>query len=473
MKNTQTAVGITEFDNFATTSSLDGYSSTKRTEGYFGRVNYNYADKYYVSASARRDGSSVFAKEVRWGNFFSVGASWRIDQEAFMDNVSFVDNLKLRASFGQVGQDDLGDFYISQPRYSLFPNAGDPGIYWSDLGNNELTWETTESWDVALDFALFDNLIDGSVEYYQKISSDLLYNVPLPLSMGLSEGPANVGSIVNSGIELGLTGHLIQSGDFKWDLTVNLSTLKNEITDLPEPFIDGSKRWAEGRSRYDFFVYDYAGVDPDNGDALYYDYEDEPDPETGEILRKTNEDGTFVTTNDYQDAGKGYADKSAVPDLLGSVINSFGYKGFDLSFMFTYGIGGYILDYGYSDMMHPGSYGSSLHPDQLKGWRNPGDVTDIPRMESGDPNLNVGMSTRYLTDATYIALKNLSLSYTFKQQFMKDFGIDHLKVFVNGENLFLNTKRKGLNPQYNLAGTPSGNDYNPSRVISLGVNVSF
>ncbi len=473
MKNTQTAVGIREFDNFATTSSLDGYSSDKRTEGYFARVNYNYADKYYISGSARRDGSSVFAKDVRWGNFFSVGASWRIDQENFMQNLTFVDNLKLRASFGQVGQDDLGDFYISQPRYSLFPNAGDPGIYWSDLGNNELTWETTESWDVALDFGLFNSLLDGSIEYYQKISSDLLYNVPLPLSMGLSEGPANVATIVNSGFELGVTGHLLTRGDFKWDLTLNLSTLHNEITEIPEPFIDGSKRWEKGRSRYDYFIYDFAGVDPDNGDALYYAYEEEPDPDTGEYLRKTNEDGTFVTTNDYQDAGKGYANKSSVPDLIGSIQNDFSYKGFDLSFLFTYGIGGYILDYGYANMMHPGSYGSSLHPDQLKGWRKPGDETDIPRMESGDPNLNVTMSTRYLTDASYFALKNLSLSYTFNQPFIKDFGIDHLKVFVIGENLFINTARKGLNPQYSLAGTPSGNDYNPSRVVSLGVNVSF
>ncbi len=473
MKNTQTAVGIREFDNFATTSSLDGYSSDKRTEGYFARVNYNYADKYYISGSARRDGSSVFAKDVRWGNFFSVGASWRIDQENFMQNLTFVDNLKLRASFGQVGQDDLGDFYISQPRYSLFPNAGDPGIYWSDLGNNELTWETTESWDVALDFGLFNSLLDGSIEYYQKISSDLLYNVPLPLSMGLSEGPANVATIVNSGFELGITGHLLKSGDFKWDLTLNLSTLHNEITEIPEPFIDGSKRWEKGRSRYDYFIYDFAGVDPDNGDALYYAYEEEPDPDTGEFLRKTNEDGTFVTTNDYQDAGKGYANKSSVPDLIGSIQNDFGYKGFDLSFLFTYGIGGYILDYGYANMMHPGSYGSSLHPDQLKGWRKPGDNTNIPRMESGDPNLNVSMSTRYLTDASYFALKNLSLSYTFNQPFIKDFGIDHLKVFVIGENLFIKTGRKGLNPQYSLAGTPSGNDYNPSRVVSLGVNVSF
>jgi len=476
MKNTQTAVGITEFDNFATTSSLDGYTSEKKTEGYFARVNYNYQDKYYLSASARRDGSSVFSKDVRWGNFYSVGASWRIDQENFMQTVTFVDNLKLRASFGQVGQDNLGDYYISQPRYSLFPNAGDPGIYWSDLGNNGLTWETAESWDVALDFALFDNLIDGSIEYYQKINSDLLYNVPLPLSVGLSVGPDNVATLVNSGLELGLTGHLVRTNDFTWDLTVNTSTMNNEIREIPEPFVTGSKRWAEGRSRYDFYIYHFAGVDETNGDALYYMYEDEEDPEgelTGNRIPVENEDGSHATTNEYADAGKAYADKSSIPDIIGSVQNTLGYKDFELGFLFTYAVGGYILDGGYSAMMNPGSYGTSLHPDQLKGWRNPGDKTDIPRMESGEPNLGYGTSTRFLTDASYLALKNVSLSYTFNLPVIKDFGIDHLKVFVIGENIFMNTARKGLNPQYSLSGTGAGNDYNPARVVSFGVNVSF
>lgn len=476
MKNTQTAVGITEFDNFATTSSLDGYTSNKKTEGYFARVNYNYQDKYYVSGSARRDGSSVFHKDNRWGNFFSVGASWRIDQEDFMQNVTFVDNLKLRASFGQVGQDDLGDFYISQPRYSLFPNAGDPGIYWSDLGNEALTWETSESWDVALDFALFDNFLDGTIEYYQKISSDLLYNVPLPLSVGLNVQPDNVGTIENSGLEISLTGHLVKKSDLRWDLTLNGSTLKNEITKLPDPFVAGSKRWEEGRSRYDYYIYDFAGVDPDNGDALYFMYEDETDENdelTGNRTPVLNDDGTHATTNDYQDAGKAYADKSSLPDFIGSIQNHVYYKGFELDFLFTYAIGGYVLDGGYSAMMHPGSYGASLHPDQLKGWRKPGDITDIPRMEAGDPNLSVGQSTRYLTDASYFALKNLSLGYTFSMPAIQEFGIEHLKVFVIGENLFLKSERTGLNPQYNLSGTPAGNDYNPSRVVSVGVNVSF
>ncbi len=475
MKNTQTAVGIYEFDNFATTTNLSGYSSDKRTEGYFGRLNYNFRDKYYLTASARRDGSSVFNEDVRWGNFYSIGGSWRITEEEFMQAVPFVDNLKLRASYGQVGQDNLGDFYISQPRYSLFPNAGDPGIYWSDLGNTALTWETSSNWDVSLDYRLFDNLFDGSIEYWERISTDLLYNVPLPLSVGLSQGPDNIASMVNSGLELSLTANIIRNRDLRWSLTVNASTLNNEITDLPEPFVSGSKRWEEGRSRYDYFIYHYAGVDPDNGDALYYMFEEIVDDETGVSTFEPvlDGDGNHETTNDYQDAGKGYADKNTVPDLFGGIQNVFTYKGFELSVLFTYGIGGYVLDYGYAAMMNEGIYGESVHPDLLDGWREPGDITDIPRMENGNTDINQSMSTRYLTDASYLALRNLSISYTFSHQAIKDIGIDNLRLFLVGENLFISTAREGLDPQYNLAGTPAGNDYNPARVISGGLNISF
>lgn len=475
MKNTQTAVGIYEFDNFSSTSSLEGYSSDKRTEGYFGRVNYNYRYKYYLTLSARRDGSSVFDEDVRWGNFYSIGGSWTITEEPFMESVSFVDDLKLRASYGEVGQDDLGDFYLSQPRYSLLPNAGDPGIYWSNLGNNLLTWETSSNWDVSLDYGLFDNTLEGSIEYWEKNSTDLLFDVPLPLSEGLSTGPDNIASVVNSGIELSLTANIISSEDLSWSVNLKASTLNNEITDLPETMVDGSKRWEEGRSRYDYFIYDYAGVDPDNGDALYYMYEEIVDDETG---RSTFEpvvdgDGNHETTNDYQEAGKAYVDKNTLPDLFGGITNNFSYKGFNLSVLFTYSLGGYVLDYGYAAMMNEGEYGESLHPDLLDGWREPGDDTDIPRMENGNTDLNQSMSSRYLTDASHLALRNVSLSYNFDNQAIQDLGITNLELFLVGENLFTLTARKGLDPSYNLAGTPGGDDYNPSRIISGGVNISF
>ncbi|GAB2780109.1 SusC/RagA family TonB-linked outer membrane protein [Salinimicrobium soli] len=470
-KNTQTAVGIYEFDNFSTISDLSGYSSDKTLEGYFARLNYNFGEKYYLSGSARRDGSSVFSKDVRWGNFYSVGGAWRIDQEEFMDDVAFVNNLKLRASYGEVGNDDLLDFYISQPRYSLLPNAGEPGIFWSDLGNLGLTWETVESWDVALEFALFDFRLDGSVEFYRRNSSDLLYNVPLPLSMGLSEGPANIGDMYNQGIEIGLNGRVIENADFQWQIGLQASTLQNKITFLPDPFVTGSKRWAEGRSRFDYYLYDYAGVDPDNGDALYYMYDE--DPETGENVPVLNEDGTHATTNDYNDANRAYVGASSVPDLIGSVKNSLSYKNFDLDFLFTYQLGGKILDYGYAAMMHEGEYGESLHPDALKAWRSPGDVTNVPRLENGNPNQSVSLSDRFLTDASYLSLRNVNLAYNLDENLRDQLGLDRLRVFVSGENLFMWAERTGLDPQYNLAGTPAGNDYNPNRVVSVGVNLAF
>ena len=470
-KNTQTAVGIYEFDNFSTIATLSGYSSDKKLEGYFSRLNYNFQEKYYLSASARRDGSSVFNRDVRWGNFYSLGGAWRIDQEAFMDDVLWVNNLKLRASYGEVGNDDLNDFYISQPRYTIYPNAGAPGIFWSDLGNSALTWETVESWDVALEFTLFDYRLDGTIEFYRKNSSDLLYNVPLPISMGLSEGPANIGDMYNQGIELGLNGVLLDTDNFTWELGLQASTYKNEITRLPSPFVTGSKRWAEGRSRFDFYLYDFAGVDPANGDALYYAYEE--NEETGEMEPVLNADGTHSTVNDHTDANRAYVDANTIPDVIGSISNTFRYQNFGLNFLFTYQIGGEILDYGYADMMHEGDYGDSMHPDLLNAWRNPGDITDVPRLEAGNPTLAPGLSTRWLTDASYFALRNVNLSYNLGEGISDQIGIDRLKLFASAENLFLLSERKGLDPQYNLSGTPSGNDYNPSRVISFGVNLTF
>ncbi|MCL6216951.1 SusC/RagA family TonB-linked outer membrane protein [Zunongwangia pacifica] len=470
-KNTQTAEGIYEFDNFSTIASLDGYTSDKTLEGYFSRLNYNFREKYYLSASVRRDGSSVFNKNVRWGNFYSIGGAWRIDQENFMSAVSFVNNLKLRASYGEVGNDDLNDYYISQPRYSLLPNAGNPGIFWSDLGNSALTWETVESWDVALEFDLFDYRLSGSFEYYKRNSSDLLYNVPLPISMGLNEGPANIGDMYNEGFELGLEGILIDGDNFRWNLGLDFSTYKNEITSLPNPFVDDSKRWIEGRSRYDFYLYDYAGVDPDNGDALYFAYQE--DPETGENVAVLNEDGEHVKLTDPNDANRTYVGATAIPDLIGSIRNQFNYKGFGLNFLFTYQIGGEILDYGYANMMHEGAYGESMHPDALNAWKKPGDQTNVPRLENGNTDLAPSLSSRWLTDASFFSLKNVNLSYNFNNDLIDSIGVSNLRLYVSAENLFLLSERKGLNPQYNLSGTPSGNDYNPSRVISVGVNIAF
>lgn len=469
---TQVAEGIFEFDNFSVPVSVGGSTTDKTLEGYFARVNYDYRNKYYLSLSGRRDGSSVFNSDVRWGNFYSVGASWRVSEEPFMGGVSFVDNLKIRASYGEVGNDNLGDFYISQARYALTSNAGNPAITLSDLGNAALTWETIENFDVAVEFSLFDYLIDGTVEYYRRNSTDLLYNVPIALSNGLNSIPDNIADMYNSGLEISLTGKILRDqGGLNWDLTARATTLNNEITNIPAPFQNGSKRWDKGRSRYDFYIYHSAGVDPATGDQLYYMFED--DPETGNGVPLLDGEGNQMTTNDWTEAGRAFTDDSSIPDLIGSVTNQFSYKGISLSVLFTFSQGGKVLDNGYSAMMSSGDFGESHHVDQLQAWRQPGDITTVPRLENGNADQVQTQSTRFLTDASFLSLRNVNLSYAVDQSITDKLGVSNLSVFVSGENLWFKSGRQGLNPQYNLAGTGSGNDYNPNRIFSVGLNVGL
>lgn len=469
LANTQVVSGIYEFANFTVPTSLDGYSSEKNTEGYFARVGYDFDKKYFLNVGFRRDGSSVFSTDVRWGDFYAVGMSWIVDKESFMDNVDFVDNLKLRASYGEVGNDNLGDFYISQPRYSLSSNAGAPGILWTELGNNGLTWESVTSFDIAAEFSLF-NKVNGSIEYYKKTSNDLLYNVPIAPSNGLVEIPNNVGDLYNSGVEISLNSDLVNTGDFKWSLGVQASTLDGEITSLPDPFVNGSKRWEVGRSQYEYYIYHYAGVDSANGDALYYMFEDDGD---GNQIPVLDADGNHDTTNDWGDAGKAYTGDISIPDVIGSVRNSFSYDKFKLDVLLTFASGGKILDYGYANMMHSGTYGRSYHPDALNAWRNPGDITDVPRLEVGNTDQVQTMSTRFLTDASYVALRNVNLSYDVDPQAIEKYGFDKLSLFITGENLFINSARQGLDPQFNISGTPSGISYSPASTISFGAKINF
>lgn len=465
----QTAEGIFEFANFATPVSVGGSTTRRALEGYFARLNYNFNNKYYLNLSARRDGSSIFSRESRWGNFYAVGGSWRLDQEDFIKELPWVSSLKLRASYGEVGNDLLGDFFLSQPRYSLTSNAQNPGIFWSDIGNNQLQWETIENYDVAVEYSLFNNLIEGSVEYYRRNSSDLLYNLPIALSNGQNAFPANIGDMYNDGFEIMVTANLIRQQDFSWSVTAMASTQNNMITNLPDPVVVGSQRWIEGRSRYDFWILHTAGVDPETGDQLYYKYEF--DGGTGETV-PVFENGVHATTNDWQDTERAYVNASSVPDILGSFASSLNYKGFSLDFLFNYGIGGNTLDFGYAAMMHTGNYGSSLHPDILNTWRQPGDITDVPRMENGNNNVRT-QSSRFLTDASFVSFRNLNFGYSFGSNVAKSLGFSALRVSVTGENLKLWSNRVGLDPQYELNGTPNGNDFNPARFLTLGINANF
>jgi hypothetical protein len=274
----------------------------------------------------------------------------------------------------------------------------------------------------------------------------------------------------NEGVEMALTGHIISTSDWQWNLTLLGTTMKNEITSIPSPFVDGSKRWTEGRSRFDFFLYDAAGVDPQTGDQLYYMYDFDADNNSVPVL---DTDGTHMTTTDWSTTQRGYIDASAVPDFIGSVNSFLSWKNFDFSLLITYGIGGEVLDNGYSGMMHPGSYGSSWHTDILSAWRQPGDVTNVPRLENGNVELVQTQSSRFITDASYMSIRNANIGYNLSPDALNKIGLTALRVFVTGENLLLKTKRDGLDPQYNLAGTAPGDDFVPGRIFSIGLNLSL
>ena len=462
--------GNTELINFTTALAATSYTRKLSREGYFSSITYDLDKKYYLSGSFRRDGSSRFSKDVRWGNFYSVGAAWRIDQEEFMNDVSWINTLKLRGSYGEVGNDDLGSFYVSQALFSLgYNNMGEGGILASTAGNQGLTWETNIQSDVALEFGFLDNRISGSVEYYHRKSNNLLFDVPLPVSAGLDDFPDNIGSMANQGIEMDVNFGIIRNDDFKWKLNINASTLKNKITELPQKeIIDGSKKLVVGGDIYSYWMRSWAGVDPTDGAALYV-----VDPalqETGETDVRTKADGTMVTTN-HNKALYGFAG-TATPDLFGAINSEFSYKNFDFGFTFTYQLGGKTYDSNYASLMSSGAtYGSTLHADILDRWQNPGDITDVPRLDVNQTSAFNASSDRWLVKSDYIALRQVNLGYNFKE-LADAVGLTRARLYVNGENLFQVNSRNGLETGQNFNGTNS-NRFTPSRVVTLGVNVTF
>ncbi|WP_461634082.1 SusC/RagA family TonB-linked outer membrane protein [Labilibaculum euxinus] len=470
----QISDGNSELINFVTTSNLKSYVINYKTESYFGQLSYDYDYKYFLSASYRTDGSSRFAKENRWGDFWSVGFGWRIDQEKFIKDLSFINFLKLRGSYGEVGNDNLGtdseDYYAYQALYSLgHNNQSEQGIIQKKLEATSLLWESNNSFDIALEFGFFKKLF-GSIEFYHRISDNLLFDVPLPLSSGLKSQSKNVGTMFNQGIEISVEYDVIKNAEFNWNISANVSTLKNEFTklpgaqpDKPAEIINGSKKLMVGHSIYDYWLKQWYGVDPADGATLYI-----ANDATAASVRTI--DGIALTT-DTQNAKYDYSG-TAIPDFFGSVSNTFTYKNFELSALFTYSVGGKILDYNYKSIMSSGSYGSGLSTDILKRWQKPGDITDVPRMDVSQTSNFDATSSRWLTNASYLNLRNVNLSYKLPSSLLGNSGISSAVVYVSGENLGLLNARKGMNIQQDFDGTTS-NGYTPSRIISLGVNVKF
>jgi len=462
--------GNTELINFTTINDLYTYTDTYRSEGYFSRLNYNFSGKYFASLSYRRDASSKFHPDNRWGDFWSVGFAWRADKENFIKQFTWIDMLKVKASYGELGNDGLSGNYPYMALYGLdYNNATEPGFLQTNLENKDLTWESNNSFNIGAEFG-FLKRFEGSIEFFHRISSNLLFSVPLPPSSGMESIDKNIGTMYNQGVELSLTAKVIDTKDFRWDVTANFTTLKNEITKMPDTkkeIISGTKKLMEGHSIYDFWLRRYYGVNPANGEALYY-WDNTKSLPTDASLRIIGNDTLTVNQNlaKYDYTG------TAIPDLIGSISSNISYKNFALSFLFTYQLGGKIYDGAYASLMHSGDYGRALHVDALKRWQSVDDKTDVPRMDFAQQTPFGAASDRWLTDATYFSLKNVNLSYTLPKSLTERLSISNASVYLAGDNLFLVGKRKGMDPQYSFAGVTS-NVYSPSRVITLGLNLTF
>jgi TonB-linked SusC/RagA family outer membrane protein len=455
--------GIYELRPATTTVSADSYSNNYRIESWMGRINYNYDDKYYLSASIRTDGSSRFHKDNRWGTFWSVGGNWRVSKEAFMENVTWVNNLNVKASYGEQGNDDLGSLYAWQSLYSLsYANGNNIGGLIASLENKDISWEKNANLNVGIEAALFDNRVRLNAEYYNKKTTNMLLNYPMATSTGFNGYDANVGDMRNSGfeVELGLTP--VQTQDFTWNLTWMGSTVNNKVLHLtkesPE-IINGVRIIKEGYELNTFYMAKSAGVDPQTGAQLYWAYKDD----------EGNTVDEYITSDYGKAANNKYFLGSRIPDLYGSIGTDLTWKGLTLSVLTTYSIGGKIYDSLYAGSMDQLYYNNNWNRHILRRWTKPGDVTDVPRVEVAGKTTT---TDRFLVDASYFAIKNVTLSYSLPRTWMRSAGLNAVRLFGSIDNLALFTHLQGMDPQYSFSG---GTDYTytPNRTYSVGIEVNF
>ena len=514
-KTNEIMPGWGNFTNFTSITSLDGSDYEYKTESYLGRVRYNYADLYNVEASIRRDGSSRFHKDSRWGTFWSIGANWIISNEQFMKDYKWIDYLKLRADYGEVGNDAGAGYYAYQALYAVEQNANKGALYLTQFPNKDLKWETGQSWGIAVEGRLF-NRWNINLEYFDKRNKDLLFDVYLPLSAGGTTSSSaesvvtkNLGTISNRGFEISTDVDVYKDKDWRVNVGANLTYIKNKVVKLPEQnkdgIIDGTKYIVEGRSRYDFYVYTYEGVDSKNGYSLYkfndgdaqgksYRFEldgvkygnwdvDEAGEYVATAITGSGLENVVVIDGKPYSYVTNYAKKefhgSAIAPVYGSFNLGVTWKQLSLNALFTYQIGGKVIDYNYQSLMQAGSSPSSFHADALKSWTVE-DATETSAIWSGDvPVLNYNLSSqvnasssRWLTSASYICLKNLNIGYQLPKSLVNKVQLQGVSVNVTCENLFTKTARKGMNPQQTFNGTQYNYLVTP-RVFSVGLNVKF
>lgn len=457
--------GLYELNGAATVFAAGSYVNEYFVESYLSRLNYSFDDRYYISGSYRTDGSSRFYKDSRWGQFWSIGANWRISQEEFMADLTWINNMSVKASYGAQGNDAISDsFYAWQSLYSLsYPNAGVNGGLIGSLENRDLMWETNKNFNVGIDARLF-NRVSVGIEWYNRVTEDMLMNYPIAISLGFAGFDKNIGSMVNSGLEISLSGEVVKTQDFRWTLGLMGSTVKNKVlqlADKPEITL-GNQIIKEGEEFRSFYLPRSAGVDPATGQQLYWVFDKDADGIPGE---------PYISAETSKATASRVICGSRIPDLYGSISNEFAYKGFDLSIMNTYSIGGHVLDGVYHGLMYPMYQGNAIHTHNLRAWTTPGQMTDVPLPKVGTTKSGV-ITDADLVSASYFSIKNITLGYTLPKKWVNNLNISNIRIAAVADNLVLFTHLKGMDPQFNFTG---GTDYvyTPTRTFSLSLDLTF
>lgn len=497
-KVNQTIIGDNyQLNNYTTVSAEPaGYRNTYNTEGYFGRFNYDYNGKYFLSASYRRDGTSKFHRDVRWGNFWSVGGSWMISNEEFMRNNGFFDMLKFRASIGTVGSDDLGSYFPYMALYEKKQNDTEAGYapVQDSPGNYNLQWEVSTNWDAALEFSALSRRLTGSVEYFNRQTSKLLLDVALASSTGKTSYPSNDGGLVNSGWEIQLGYDLIRTKNVKWNISANTSLLRNVVTSLPIPAYTRSNnvtRVEEGHSVYDWYLYHWAGVDPKTGlnyfelgDTYYKDgaLVDGLDSNPDVISIDGKYYTTAITTSKLDFCG------TSIPKAFGGLSTDLTIGRFNLAVNLYYQLGGKGYDRGYANILQQGIIGDGLFyinrsVDAAKSWRKEGDVTDYAILTTSTKavgtstyaeNTTANRSTRWLVTSNMLEINNITMSYSFSKKLCNTLNLEDLKLFASADHLAIWNARRGYYTNYSLSNySSSGAFAKPARTITVGLNFTL
>lgn len=467
-------IGLQELAAAATMTDAYSNETNYRLLSFFSRLEYDYDNRYYFSGSFRTDGSSRFHPDTRWGQFWSVGGSWRLSEESFMESAGWINNMQLRMSYGSVGNDRIS-LYAYQGLFATGYNDGTyPGMLVSRLPTPDLKWETNLQFNVGLNFRLFDRL-DGSFEYYVRDSKDLLFARPLPMSTGFSSIDANIADVQNKGVELELYYMVHKGENFRWDINLNASHYKNIITSLPQERVGN---WIEGVSMYEFFLPEWAGVNPENGNNQWWMNVFETDGEGNFVLdddgnkiveeRVKTEDYSAVGSRDQQDY-----QGTSIPDLFGGLTNNFKYRGFELSVFFYYSIGGKLYDSDYAGMMN-NREGFAQHIDMLDRWTPDNSDSELPRVSHNTRNNMVSSSTRFLYDNTFVRLRNIRLGYQLPDKTLSSVGLASLNIYAQADNLltFGSAAKRGTDPEQGFNGRTDSR-LPPLKSISVGIRMGF